>query len=376
MPTARELLDQVDALMRRNRNRDKDKRSGPATLTDALGARRDSVLAPTVILPDAGRSRATPIGPETIADADPISLETLADVPILTDVVDVWPGSDPGATPLASATPEPWPDRAAVEPALASAPSAEAIVDAATTQEAEATPVRAAALHDAPAASATPAPAIEDEFILEIPPAPAPVVEARPAEQNVVDAGVVIGEHDAQALADLHGESLGLDLLRMTFGHGEFAFEAEDLGGARGANDIPERSLTSGAGQADAGRSTVHIIGYVYAFRVSREGFDAARFGLREERHVLQTVFLQDGLHGLRAAAESYGVDGQDSDFGIHIIALVAGELVLAFHGLTENHPQRVACGNTVAAGQHEFVAEGMLRAANVPAQAAERGTC
>jgi hypothetical protein len=187
MPTARELLDQVDALMRRNRNRDKDKRSGPATLTDALGARRDSVLAPTVILPDAGRSRATPIGPETIADADPISLETLADVPILTDVVDVWPGSDPRATPLASATPEPWPDRAAVEPALASAPSAEAIVDAATTQEAEATPVRAAALHDAPAASATPAPVIEDEFILEIPPAPAPVVEARPAEQNVVE---------------------------------------------------------------------------------------------------------------------------------------------------------------------------------------------
>jgi len=187
MPTARELLDQVDALMRRNRNRDRDKRSGPATLTDALGARRDSVLAPTVILPDAGRSRATPIGPETIADADPISLDTLADVPILTDVVDVWPGSAPSATPIAGATREPWSDGAAIELMLAAAPSAEAIVDAGTTQEAEATPVRAAALHDAPAASATPAPVIEDEFILEIPPAAAPVPEARPAEQNVVE---------------------------------------------------------------------------------------------------------------------------------------------------------------------------------------------
>src|SRR5689334_18109919 len=106
---------------------------------------------------------------------------------------------------------------------------------------------------------------------------------------------------------------------------------------------------------------------------MSGECLDAASFGLGEERHFFKAVFLQDGLHGSRAATKSKSVDWQDGDFGIHIIAVVAGELVLALHGLTENHPQRVASGNTMAAGQHELVAEGMLGAANVPAQAAER---
>jgi hypothetical protein len=172
MPTARELLDQVDALMRRNRSREKDRRSGPATLTDALGARRDSVLAPTVILPDAERSQATPIGPETMVDADPISLDTLADVPILTDVVDVWPGSRTSETdaeaPQSGASPQALPDSAPVDAA-------------------EATPVRAAALHDAPAASVVGVTVIEEEFILDIPPEPAPFSEPKPAEQKVVE---------------------------------------------------------------------------------------------------------------------------------------------------------------------------------------------
>jgi hypothetical protein len=172
MPTARELLDQVDALMRRNRSREKDKRSEPATLTDALGVRRDSVLAPAVILPDAERSHATPIGPETMVDADPISLDTLADVPILTDVVDVWPGSRTSETdaeaPQSGATPQPLPDSAPVDAA-------------------EATPVRAAALHDAPAASVVGVTVIEEEFILDIPPEPAPFSEPKPAEQKVVE---------------------------------------------------------------------------------------------------------------------------------------------------------------------------------------------
>lgn len=172
MPTARELLDQVDALMRRNRSREKDKRSEPATLTDALGVRRDSVLAPTVILPDAERSHATPIGPETMVDADPISLDTLADVPILTDVVDVWPGSRTSETdaeaPQSGASPQALPDSAPVDAA-------------------EATPVRAAALHDAPAASVVGVTVIEEEFILDIPPEPAPFSEPKPAEQKVVE---------------------------------------------------------------------------------------------------------------------------------------------------------------------------------------------
>jgi hypothetical protein len=172
MPTARELLDQVDALMRRNRSRDRDKRSGPATLTDALGARRDSVLAPTVILPEAERSHATPIGPEIMADSDPISLDTLADVPILTDVVDVWPGSETNEThaeePESRASPQPLPDSAPIDTG-------------------EATPVRAAAMRDAPAASVVRATVIEEEFILDIPPEPAPVSEPKPVEQKIVE---------------------------------------------------------------------------------------------------------------------------------------------------------------------------------------------
>ena len=71
MPTARELLDQIDALMRRNRSRDKDKRGGPATLTDALGARRENMLAPTVVLADGERGHATPIGPGSTIVARP-----------------------------------------------------------------------------------------------------------------------------------------------------------------------------------------------------------------------------------------------------------------------------------------------------------------
>jgi hypothetical protein len=191
MPTARELLDQVDALMRRNRSREKDKRSGPATLTDALGARRDSALAPTIILPDAERSHATPIGPETMVDADPISLDTLSDVPILTDVVDVWPGSTTSETnaedPQSGASPQPLPDSAPIDAAVSSEWRDDALSSSRSTEAEEATPVRAAALHDAPGASVVRAAVIEEEFILDIPPEPATDPKPRPAEQAVVE---------------------------------------------------------------------------------------------------------------------------------------------------------------------------------------------
>ena len=104
MPTARELLEQADALMRRNRRRGKDKR-GPSTLTDVL-ADRSAMLAPTVILPDAVRTEADPLVVAANADAsDPITLETLADVPVLTDVVDVWPGGKAPSTPSTDGIP-------------------------------------------------------------------------------------------------------------------------------------------------------------------------------------------------------------------------------------------------------------------------------
>ena len=92
MPTARELLEQADALMRRNRRRDRDKPGGPPTLTDARGTDREETLAPTVFLPDAVREVADASASD--ATADPISLDTLSDVPVLTDVVDVWPAGE------------------------------------------------------------------------------------------------------------------------------------------------------------------------------------------------------------------------------------------------------------------------------------------
>jgi hypothetical protein len=92
MPTARELLEQADALMRRNRRRDRDKPGGPPTLTDARGSDREETLAPTVFLPDAVREVADASAAD--ATADPISLDTLSDVPVLTDVVDVWPAGE------------------------------------------------------------------------------------------------------------------------------------------------------------------------------------------------------------------------------------------------------------------------------------------
>ncbi len=88
MPTAHELLRQVDALMRRNRWRGKYKdgndttRPGEGidvpTLTDALAVDATAPLTPTVILPEQGDA----------LGIDPISLDTLSDLPVLTDMVE------------------------------------------------------------------------------------------------------------------------------------------------------------------------------------------------------------------------------------------------------------------------------------------------
>jgi len=106
MPTARELLEQADALMRRNRKRGRDKGEGPPTLTDVL-ADRNAALAPTIVLPEAVRSDVDPIKLTNADAADPLALDTLSDLPVLTDVVDVWPSSDAprGDVPDAVASP-------------------------------------------------------------------------------------------------------------------------------------------------------------------------------------------------------------------------------------------------------------------------------
>ena len=88
MPTAHELLRQADALMRRNRRRGKYKGGNDTThpgegidvptLTDALAVDATAPLTPTVILPEHGDA----------LGVDPIALDTLSDLPVLTDVVE------------------------------------------------------------------------------------------------------------------------------------------------------------------------------------------------------------------------------------------------------------------------------------------------
>ena len=105
MPTARELLEQADALMRRNRKRGRG-RLDASTLTGVLDARAGGTVAPTVILPevasDAGAivlDRADDVAPAAPEPAearphdDEMALDTLGDVPVLTDVVH-WPADD------------------------------------------------------------------------------------------------------------------------------------------------------------------------------------------------------------------------------------------------------------------------------------------
>jgi hypothetical protein len=110
MPTARELLEQADALMRRNRKHGRGRLDG-STLTGVLEARGGVTVAPTVILPPAapvdagtivldGIDDRPPAG--TPAEADAMPLDTLGDVPILTDVVR-WPLDEEAAASSSNA---------------------------------------------------------------------------------------------------------------------------------------------------------------------------------------------------------------------------------------------------------------------------------
>jgi hypothetical protein len=226
MPTARELLEQADALMRRNRKRGRG-RLGVSTLTDPLGVDPDASLAPTVILPDAAVVGVDPIaldaGQEVDVmssdppmDADPISLDTLADVPVLTDAVVVWP---PITASLENAEVADEPidaepvnaDTSAIETEAgdafpASAADAEAVAvsaqpPAVLEQEPSEPPQE-----DEPAAPT--APRLDDDFILEIPPsqsdAPAVAVAAddSPIPPVAGPATLMPGSRDWDALAE------------------------------------------------------------------------------------------------------------------------------------------------------------------------------
>src|SRR5579864_2780220 len=217
MPTARELLEQADALMRRNRKRGKG-RLGVPTLTDALGVDRDGSLAPTVILPDAPATSVDPIVLDTPRDVDvmssdppmdtdPISLDTLADVPVLTDAVVVWPpvaASDENAEVAGEPTDANAGAAEAGDAFPASAADAEAVAaglqpPAVLEQESSEPPHE-----DAPVAST--APRLDDDFILEIPPSqpepPAVVADDSPIPPVAGPAALMPGSRDWDALAE------------------------------------------------------------------------------------------------------------------------------------------------------------------------------
>jgi hypothetical protein len=205
MPTARELLEQADRLMRRNRKRGRGRDGGPPTLTDALGIDRAGALPPTLILPAAGAS-----------EADPIALDTLSDLPVLTDVVEEWPSApraqvlaeeasvsavalddalDPAADQaLADALVDEI-DDATLRPVEADAIAVEAVVPAQEAEEAEETRVASVENPAADVAASQPGstsrlisasdaspptPVLDEEFILEIP----PLTEAQPPDAS------------------------------------------------------------------------------------------------------------------------------------------------------------------------------------------------
>jgi hypothetical protein len=194
MPTARELLEQADALMRRNRKRGRGPGEEAATLTDALGIDTSASLVPTLVLPDAPGS-ANPIvldalstssaSSEVVVQNEPMPLDTLGEVPVLTDVVLDWPGSERALQGDAPAAP------AIVDVATQAMRAMDAAVgDAFPASAAEAQALAAGlappaaleregppATHDAAIgtdATAAPKPiavvALGEDFILEIPP--------------------------------------------------------------------------------------------------------------------------------------------------------------------------------------------------------------
>jgi len=183
MPTARELLEQADALMRRNRKRGKGRLGDVPTLTQALGEDGDGTLVPTVVLQEGAGSDVarialdgSPEAPDAAVEEDPISLETLADVPVLTDVV------VQGST-IAAAFGFEGPDGGAVGATAPSdagnafpASAADAAVAATRLTPPAVLEHEPSAVDEAPppqnVAPVGPPALRDDEFILEIPPEP------------------------------------------------------------------------------------------------------------------------------------------------------------------------------------------------------------
>lgn len=198
MPTARELLDQADALMRRNRKRGKGRAGDVPTLTDEA---RDTV-APTVILPG-NEARADPIVLDAPADEgsaraqtaalEPMSLDTLGDLPVLTDVVLEWPPDDSADTARAQAIR----DALAEQPSVANEP----VADVKVVEDAPVAAEDTAQQEVVDAGDAFPASAAEaDAVAAELPPPAVLESEASP-DGGPTDASAAQTERTAQAPA-------------------------------------------------------------------------------------------------------------------------------------------------------------------------------
>ena len=221
MPTARDLLERADALMRRNRRRGKQKVGDVPTLTDALGVDQGATLAPTIILPET-----------SLPEADPISLDTLSDVPILTDVVDHHHGivaeeggivaeehgvvaeegsvvaeeggivaeeggivAEEGGVVAEEHGVVDRPPDVSDEPRSDASPPREPAVES-DVRERETLTIPAAI--EAAQGIASPSPLLDEEFILEIPPAPA---EEQPVRVRTEAPATIPASEPAMALA-------------------------------------------------------------------------------------------------------------------------------------------------------------------------------
>lgn len=209
MPSARELLQQADALMRRNRRRDWSRGGGDTTLsgddatpsgaprdvptlTDALAVDAGAALLPTVILPHEAED----------ADADPISFDTLSDLPVLTDAVDVDLVHDFQHVAPPQIEPEPRvPEEAGTSAAAFSDPA----VTEADVTEADASAATGSGATDSGVPAPPPIAFVDEDFILEIPP-PEEAIPAAGGKDHGAATEAADQESDASGVAPAFGD--------------------------------------------------------------------------------------------------------------------------------------------------------------------------
>jgi len=195
MPTARELLEQADALMRRNRAAD----TGIPVLTDVVEPR--AVAAPREARPAASAPRSVKTQRDESATQGPATRQALSvEPPVLTDAVEELAVDIPPAPPEhGQGEPLLWLGPDTIDPALHSitgpSPDTTAVVPPVTLRAPTERPVEAFGSMDEPdptvtrtlraAGSApTPPPAQSLPAPNALPPEPAPHTEASAAEEE------------------------------------------------------------------------------------------------------------------------------------------------------------------------------------------------